>query len=32
MEHKRFTKNDTGFVCRQCGLEVQPLGYTSRNH
>lgn len=32
MEHKRFTKNDNGFVCRQCGLEVQPLGYTSRNH
>ncbi len=32
MEHKRFTKNDNGFVCQQCGLEVQPLGYTSRNH
>lgn len=32
METKRFTKNDAGFVCRHCGAEVAPLGYTSRNH
>ena len=29
---KRFTKHDSGFVCRSCGLNVEPLGYTSRNH
>ena len=32
MEVKRFTKNDSGFICENCGKEVQPLGYTSRNH
>lgn len=32
METKRFTKNDSGFVCAHCGRDVQPLGYTSRNH
>ena len=32
METKRFTKNDAGFVCKACGKEVLPLGYTSRNH
>ena len=32
MEQKRFTKNDSGFVCSHCGREVAPLGYTSRNH
>lgn len=32
METKRFTKNDEGFVCRNCGFEVLPLGKTSRNH
>ena len=32
METKRFTKNDSGFICQNCGKEVQPLGYTSRNH
>ncbi len=32
MEVKRFIKNDDGFVCAHCGKEVQPLGYTSRNH
>lgn len=32
MEQKRFTKNDDGFICRNCGFEVKPLGYTSRNH
>lgn len=32
MEQKRFTKNDNGFICAHCGREVEPLGYTSRNH
>lgn len=32
MESKRFTKNDSGFVCGHCGKEVLPLGTTSRNH
>jgi hypothetical protein len=32
METKRFTKNDSGFICQNCNKEVQPLGYTSRNH
>ncbi len=32
MENKRFSKNDSGFVCENCGKEVQPLKYTSRNH
>ena len=32
MEEKRFTKNDNGFTCINCGREVTPLGFTSRNH
>ena len=32
MENKRFTKNDAGFICVNCGAEVPPLGYTSRDH
>ena len=32
METKRFQKNDAGFICKNCGKEVLPLGYTSRNH
>ena len=32
MEQKRFTKNDNGFICAHCGKEVEPLGFTSRNH
>lgn len=32
METKRFTKNDSGFVCVHCGKTVPPLGKTSRNH
>lgn len=32
LESKRFSKNDSGFVCAHCGKEVLPLGYTSRNH
>lgn len=27
-----FKKLDNGFVCANCGKEVKPLGYTSRNH
>lgn len=29
---KNFTKNDNSFICENCGREVPPLGYTSRNH
>lgn len=29
---KLFSKNDNGFICINCGYEVKPLGYTSRNH
>ncbi len=32
MESKRFSKNDNGFICVNCGFEVLPLGKTSRNH
>ena len=32
LEKKRFTKNDSGFICANCGFEVPPLKYTSRNH
>lgn len=32
MEQKLFTKNDSGFTCQNCGFEVLPLGYSSRNH
>lgn len=32
MEDARFTKNDAGFICVHCGAQVEPLGYTSRNH
>jgi len=32
MEDKRFKKNDSGFICANCGFEVPPLGYSSRNH
>ena len=32
METKRFTKNDSEFVCANCGARVEELGYTSRNH
>lgn len=32
MDTKRFKKNDNGFICLNCGKEVLPLGYTSRNH
>ena len=29
---KQFSKNDSGFICANCGKEVEPLGYTSRDH
>lgn len=32
VDNKRFKKNDSGFVCLNCGKDVEPLGYTSRNH
>ena len=32
MEQKRFTKNDSGFICANCGKEVLPMGTSSRNH
>ena len=32
MEAKRFTKNDSGFICKNCGKEVVPMGTSSRNH
>ena len=32
METKRFTKNDSGFICGNCGKEVLPMGSSSRNH
>lgn len=32
MQTKRFSKNDSGFICVNCKNEVAPLGYTSRNH
>lgn len=32
MDNKLFTKNDSGFICGNCGKEVEPLGYSSRNH
>lgn len=32
MENTLFTKKDSGFVCLNCGKEVLPLGYSSRNH
>ena len=25
-------KNDNGFICENCGKDVPPLKYTSRNH
>ena len=32
MQTRRFSKNDSGFVCAHCGRRVEPLGYSSRNH
>lgn len=27
-----FEKNDEGFICRECGSQVPPLKYSSRDH
>lgn len=32
MINKKFSKNDLGFICANCGYNVLPLGYTSRDH
>lgn len=32
MENTLFTKKDSGFICLNCGKDVPPLGYSSRNH
>lgn len=32
MEVKKFSKNDCGFKCENCGAMVDKLGYTSRDH
>lgn len=29
---KRFNELDEGFICEHCEKEVNPLGYTSRDH
>ena len=29
---RKFTKIDEAFVCEHCGNQVEPLGYTCRNH
>ena len=29
---KNFEKKDEGFICKNCGAQVEPLGYTSRDH
>ena len=31
-DRKNFIKNDSGFVCSNCGREVLPLGSSSRDH
>lgn len=32
MEVARFIQRDESFICENCGEEVKPLGYTSRDH
>ena len=32
LDKKRFTKNDSGFVCQNCKAKVPPLSYSSRDH
>ena len=29
---KRFNELDEGFICENCGKNVKPLGYSSRDH
>ncbi len=31
-ESKKFTMKDEYFICEVCGNEVNPLGYTARDH
>jgi len=28
----KFTKIDEEFICENCGIKVQALGYSCRNH
>jgi len=30
--NKLFSKNDNGFICQNCGANVPPLKYSSRDH
>ena len=32
METKRFSKNDSGFICAACSKQVLPMESSSRNH
>lgn len=32
MQNKKFKMKDESFICYNCGKEVSPLGYTSRDH
>lgn len=29
---RKFTKIDEAFICENCGKQVEPLGYTCRDH
>ena len=29
---KQFYKNDNDFICENCGMKVEKLGYTTRDH
>lgn len=29
---QKFIKNDQSFICQNCGEQVSPLGYSSRDH
>lgn len=29
---KKFNELDESFICKNCGMKVLPLGYTSRDH
>lgn len=29
---KKFTERNESFICENCGFEVSPLSYTSRDH
>ncbi len=32
MDKKNFKMIDEGFICESCGKNVEPLGYTARDH